>query len=72
MAPSTWRNLPVALGGNITVGSISAHQSTVHVGNNVNITFHENIDHYLADLRLTDPRVDKISIEQRKGGLLHE
>lgn len=39
-----------------------------HVGNNINIYHTE--DRCLADLRSTDPRLDKRRIEETKGGLL--
>ncbi|KAK4154419.1 hypothetical protein C8A00DRAFT_32767 [Chaetomidium leptoderma] len=60
-----------------TVGALHAsEQAKVHVGNyysnDVHIYNEPNANRCLADLRLTDPRVDKTRIEQTKDGLLRD
>jgi hypothetical protein len=59
------------------VGALHASgQATVHVGNYYSNDVHpyneRNANRFLADLRLTDPRIDKTRIEQTKGGLLRD
>ena len=51
------------------MGPIHAQdQAFLHVGNN----YYQSEDRCLADLRCTDPRDDKIRIEDTKGGLLRD
>ncbi|KAH7016357.1 uncharacterized protein B0I36DRAFT_368898 [Microdochium trichocladiopsis] len=52
-----------------TVRDVHANNADVHVGNTINV--HPTADRCLADLRTTDPRIDKKRIEDTQGGLLH-
>lgn len=49
-------------------GILADGQARIHIGNN----YYQSEDRCLADLRSTDPRDDKIRIEQTKGGLLKD
>lgn len=53
-------------------GSSFGNNATVHQGNVYHNSSDGTSDRCLADLRPTDPRDDKIRLEQTKGGLLRE